>query len=112
MLKRVAVGAAVMFAFAAYPALAANPAHEALLAMSANDQAYFIGSAAGCSGTTVFLMGLGTEPSVRDYAFWSVRCSDGRELVVLIMPDQSGSTQVLDCEVLEAVAGVRCFERF
>jgi hypothetical protein len=45
-------------------------------------------------------------------AFWSVVCGDGSSYAVQIEADSVGSTRVLECSVLKAVAGSSCFTKF
>jgi hypothetical protein len=65
----------------------------------------------GCVGTSAFFMGVGDKGLGRDKAFWSVRCRNGKTFLVQINPDSAGSTGVLECSVLKAIAGTECFKR-
>lgn len=87
-----------------------NAGNDRLLAMSNVEQAYYLGKVIeqGCAGERAFYMGM--EKASRK-AFWSVRCTGGMELAVEISPDANGSTTVLECSVLEAIAHVHCFQK-
>jgi hypothetical protein len=87
-----------------------NVAQDRLAAFTESEQAAFLGEAVqeGCVGTRVFFMGTDHEND----AFWSVGCANGQSYSVEIHPDSTGSTQVLECSVLKAVAGVTCFTKF
>jgi len=86
-----------------------NVAHDRLVAYSVGEQALFLGKTAGegCVGTDAFFMGMDREKD----AFWSVRCANGESYSVEIHPDSTGSTQVLECSILKAVAGTDCFTK-
>jgi hypothetical protein len=45
-------------------------------------------------------------------ASWNVACRNGRAYSVTVYSDTSGSTKVLDCAVLKALAAVECFKKF
>ena len=70
----------------------------ALLAAIVNDR---------CSGTDAFYMGSSGDRQ----AFWSVHCANGRAYQVTVEANATGSTSVMDCAVLKAVADVDCFTR-
>jgi hypothetical protein len=84
-----------------------NPAHDRLMALGASAQALLLGQIAGegCSGDYVFYMGMDKETD----AYWSVRCVNGRSYQVQIKPNATGSTSIMDCDLLKAVANVSCF---
>ncbi|MGA2716010.1 MAG: hypothetical protein ABSG41_23160 [Bryobacteraceae bacterium] len=87
-----------------------NPAHDRLAALGTSAQASLLGQIAGegCSGDSAFYMGMDKETR----AYWSVRCTNGRSYQVQIQPNATGSTSVMDCDVLKTVANVSCFTRF
>jgi hypothetical protein len=89
---------------------APNIANARLLKFSSSEQASFLGLAVGegCRGVKAFYMG----SSKRDEAFWSVKCSDSRKYAVMISPDSTGSTRVMECSLLKAVNAGECFKRF
>src|SRR5262249_10070686 len=87
-----------------------NIANDRLAAMSASEQAMFLGAATaeGCVGTRAFFMGT----SHADHsAFWSVRCKNGKSYLVQIQADSTGSTRVLDCAIYKAVSKMSCFTK-
>jgi hypothetical protein len=86
-----------------------NPAHARMSALSADRQAAALGQVVGegCVGSTAFFQGF----SQAGEAFWNVRCNNGRAYAVKINPDASGSTNVLECEVLKSL-GTECFKKF
>lgn len=45
-------------------------------------------------------------------AFWSVSCVGGVDWQVMIKNTARGDTKVIECSVLRAVGGGRCFTRF
>jgi len=69
-----------------------------------------LGKAAGegCIGNRAFYMGISKDRS----AFWSVGCTDGSSYEVEIAADSVGTTTILECSILRAVAKVNCFEEF
>jgi hypothetical protein len=88
-----------------------NVANDKLLAKTPEDQALYLGVVvnAGCQGTRAFYMGM--SPSDHS-AFWSVACRNRSSYGVQIEADAGGSTRVLECSVLKAVAGTSCFTKF
>ena len=105
-----------------------NPTNDRLLALSQGEQAAALGAMAGegCVGNRAFYMGIfsGTAPhqtkeeqrlaailSMDHSAFWSVGCANGKSYEVEIRADAAGSTKVLDCSVLRAIAKTDCFVR-
>jgi hypothetical protein len=58
--------------------------------------------------TRTFFQGFDSKWS----AFWSVQCSNEKAFNVMIYDDSSGSTRILDCKVLKAVAKMDCFKKF
>jgi hypothetical protein len=47
----------------------------------------------------------------KGYAYWSVRCKDGRSYFVEITPDTKARVTVRDCRALEG-SGKECFKKF
>ena len=43
--------------------------------------------------------------------FWNVACAGGESYVVVIKNDVTGSTRVMSCQRLRAVAGTDCFKK-
>lgn len=108
-----------------------NPTNDKLLALPQSEQASVLGTiaGAGCVGNRAFYMGMfsGVQPGQTkkeqqlaailqmDHshsAFWSVGCTNGASYEVEISVDDAGSTKVVDCSVLKAVAHSDCFVRF
>jgi len=87
-----------------------NVAQDLLVTYTAREQALFLGKAVGegCIGTRAFFMGMDPEKD----AMWSVGCTNGQSYSVEIHPDPNGTTQVLECSVLKALAGTSCFTKF
>jgi len=87
-----------------------NEAHDRLSLLTVDEQASFLGKIIneGCIGSRAFYAGMGDDRS----AFWSVGCTNGKSYQIQINPDARGSTKVLECSVLKAVANTNCFERF
>jgi hypothetical protein len=88
-----------------------NPPHDRLLAMSPDRQAKSLakGIGEGCVGTSAFPMGLTPSGKAKGFAYWSVRCKDGRSFVVQISPD--GKAIATDCRTLQGT-GRECFKKF
>ena len=106
--------AALLAAGSGLTALAAggsgNSANDSLLAMSPEQQAEMLTKGIkGCVGTSPFPMGVTTTGKAKGYAYWSVRCKDGRSFAVQIAPD--AQAVVVDCRVLQA-NGKECFKKF
>lgn len=89
-----------------------NRAHDALLQLSATDQATQLAAivrSAGEScagGSDAYFQGL---YAADNSAFWNIRCSGGTAFSISIAADAGGSTKVLSCNLLQAVAKVQCF---
>lgn len=83
-----------------------NIAHDRLMGLSAAGQALILGQAVdeGCVGDSAFYMGM-----YQQEAMWSVGCTNGKSYEVKLAADAVGTTEVLDCSVLKAVAHVNCF---
>lgn len=95
-------------------AASANEAHEILSRMSEAKRnatfATFMQRSGEPCGTVArtFFMGFDSR---RD-AHWSVACSNKKAFAVMIKNDSAGSTRILDCKVLKAVAKMDCFKKF
>jgi hypothetical protein len=99
---------------AASPAQAAgsgNPVHDRLLSLPPAERATIIGKnvGQGCAGTEAFAMGVTQSGKAKGFAYWSVRCKDGRSFAIQIAP--SAEFSVLDCRALKA-SGKECFKKF
>lgn len=92
----------------------ANKAHSILAGMAEPERRTFFGNYLKNSGeacdsvTKTFFQGL----SKQGEAFWNVRCRNGRTYAVMINNDATGSTRILECEVLKVVGGGECFKKF
>jgi len=90
---------------------ATNPANGYLLSIAPAAQAAMLGEAVGtgCAGRTAFYMGIGETGFAKDKAFWSLRCSDGREFEVEV--DPNGSGKIVECTVMKALHAGSCFKK-
>jgi len=87
-----------------------NSANDSLLAMSPDQQAKMLTKGIkGCAGTSPFPMGVTTTGKAKGYAYWSVRCKDGRSFAIQIAPDSRATPA--DCRALEGT-GKECFKKF
>ena len=48
----------------------------------------------------------------RGNATWNVACSNKKSFAITIYNDSQGSTKILNCAALKAVANVDCFKKF
>ena len=96
---------------AAQKARSGNSINDRLLSMSAAEQATTIAHNVGqnCVGAEAFPMGVTNSGKARGFAYWSVRCKDGRSFAIQIAPN--GETQVVDCRLLKE-NGKECFKKF
>ena len=105
--------AALMAAGRGTAAIAAdpsNPIHERLLEAPPDQQAEVLTKGIkGCAGSSAFPMGVTTSGKAKGYAYWSVRCKDGRSYAVQIAPD--AKMTAVDCKALEG-SGKECFKKF
>ncbi len=83
-----------------------NITHDRLMGLSAAGQAVVLGEAVGegCVGDRAFYMGMHKQESM-----WSVGCTNGRSYMVKLAADALGSSEVLECSTLRAIAHVNCF---
>ena len=87
-----------------------NKANDILLPLPEREKASNLGKVVseGCVGKRAFYMG--TSPTDHS-AFWSLGCKNGKNYLVQINADATGSTKVLDCSVYKAVAKMSCFTK-
>src|SRR6266446_8449274 len=79
-----------------------NPIHERLLAAPPDQQAEVLTKGIkGCAGSSAFPMGVTTSGKAKGYAYWSVRCADGRSFAVQIAPDAKAPWIAADCAALQ-----------
>jgi hypothetical protein len=91
-----------------------NPAHDRVAALSDADRERFFtklfeGGDDPC-GRVIRTFYQGTAKSTNT-AMWSVECSNGRSYSISMMNNATGSTRLLDCRVIKAVAKIDCFTR-
>jgi hypothetical protein len=89
-----------------------NPTNDRLLAMPEAQQAQALGNSLrrGCVGVAAFPMGVTTVGHARGFAYWSVRCKDGKSYAVQI-PPRGKNAVVVDCHALQGT-GRECFKKF
>jgi hypothetical protein len=114
MMKRVVLLVTALIAIGSGKADAAgsgNRVNDRLLSLSAAEQAATIAHNVGqsCVGTEAFAMGVTTAGKAKGFAYWSVRCQDGRSFAIQIAPN--GEFSVVDCQLLKA-NGKQCFKKF
>ncbi len=97
----------------AYSALA-NPAHERLSALSETDRnkilTRFLKSSGESCDAVIRNFHQGSDQSGN--AFWNAGCANNRAFLIKINNDAQGSTRILDCDLLRAVHGGKCFQKF
>jgi hypothetical protein len=113
MLRELVV-AAVLLSGPSFGAVAAeasgNPANDHLLSLPPEDQAKMLTKGIkGCVGESPFPMGVTASGKAKGYAYWSVRCKDGRSFAVQITPKSMATAA--DCRALEGT-GKECFKKF
>ena len=116
MWRGISLLAALVVAGSGLGALAAggsgNSVNDSLLAMSADQQAKALTKGIkGCVGESPFQMGVTATGKAKGYAYWSVRCKDGRSFFIEITPDARARVTANDCRLLEGT-GRECFKKF
>jgi hypothetical protein len=88
-----------------------NRLNDRLLSLPPAEQASTIAGNVGhgCVGTEAFPMGVTANGNAKGFAYWSVRCKDGRSFAVQIAPN--AEMQWVDCQLLKA-NGKECFKKF
>lgn len=92
-----------------------NRAHDLLVQKSGSEQASLLAvtvraSGSGCSAPQrPFFQGLDRTTKT---ATWNLDCGSGDSFSIGVAADASGSTKVVSCSVLAAVANVQCFKTF
>src|SRR5216683_1462530 len=113
MRRRVLLLAALMAAGSGSVAMAAgsgNATNDRLLALPPDQQAAMLTKGIkGCAGESPFPMGVTATGKAKGYAYWSVRCKDGRSFAVQIAPDAKAVLE--ECKALEGT-GKECFKKF
>ena len=97
----------------AWAAGSENPRNDRLLAAAPAERARALGNSfhRGCVGVEAFLMGVTASGRAKGYAYWSVRCKNGKSYVVQIPPNVKSPAVVADCSAL-AGTGRECFKKF
>jgi hypothetical protein len=113
MLRELVV-AAVLLTGPSFGAVAAegsgNPANEHLLSLPPEEQAKMLTKGIkGCVGESPYPMGVTASGKAKGYAYWSVRCKDGRSFAVQITPKSLATAA--DCRALQGT-GKECFKKF
>lgn len=90
-----------------------NPRNDRLLALPEAQVAQALGNSfrRGCVGVEAFPMGVTATGRAKGYAYWSVRCKNGKAYVVQIPPNPKTAPIVADCQAL-AGTGHECFKKF
>jgi hypothetical protein len=98
---------------AAGAASSGNPRNDRLLALPQPQVAQALGNSfrRGCIGVEAFPMGVTSSGRAKGYAYWSVRCKNGKSYVVQIPPNSKIPPLVEDCSVLQGT-GHECFKKF
>ncbi len=89
----------------------ANPIHDKLMALSErerNEKLRDVVQDEGCRVTRSFFRGLDKAAN----AFWNVACSNRKTFSIMIRNDSQGSTRILECDVIKAMGGPECFQKF
>lgn len=90
-----------------------NSRNDRLLALPQAQVAQALGNSfhRGCTGIEAFPMGVTASGHARGYAYWSIRCKNGKSYVVQIPPNPKSPPMVADCSVLQGT-GHECFKKF
>lgn len=88
-----------------------NSTNDILLALAPDRQAASLANSIGhgCVGISAFPMGVTRTGAAKGFAYWSVRCKDGRSFAIQINP--AGQAIAIDCQSLQAT-GRECFKKF
>ena len=80
-----------------------NPRNDRLLAAPEAQRAAALGNSfhRGCVGVEAFPMGVTTSGRAKGYAYWSVRCKNGKSYAVQIPPNVRNPAVVVDCQSLQ-----------
>ncbi len=93
----------------------ANKLNAEILALPPDGQADLLGKAVApaCDGRFAFHMGEAAYDGFPEgTAFWTLRCADLREYVVIIPPDSTGNVKYADCGAFKSYGPMKCFQRF
>jgi mitochondrial fission protein ELM1 len=91
----------------------ANQAHDIISTMQEAKRnetlsRFMSKSGESCKVTQSFFQGVDSKKS----AFWNVACTSKKAYVIMMNNDSSGSTKILDCKAMKAVAKTDCFKKF
>ena len=86
--------------------ISSNRTDNALNAASITDRAGAFSHIVHCNVIQTYRMGMQKSSAT---AFWSTKCARGESYVVSILPDENGSTKIVDCETFSAVTKLECF---
>ena len=92
----------------------ANPAHNQIANLSEAERLKLFAKALNSSGDScpsairTFYQG-GDKNGT---AFWNIKCSNGKAYLIQVSNNATGSTKVLDCEVLKRMNAGTCFKPF
>jgi hypothetical protein len=105
--------AVIAMAGAARAAGLGNPRNDRLLAIPESERAQVLGKMLrrGCVGVEAFPMGVTASGRAKGYAYWSVRCQNGKSYAVQIPPSVKTPAVTVDCTVLRGT-GHECFKKF
>jgi ribosomal protein S28E/S33 len=90
-----------------------NPRNDRLLALPEPQVAAALGNSfhRGCVGVEAFPMGVTATGRAKGYAYWSVRCQNGKSYAVQIPRNVKTPITVVDCQALQGT-GHECFKKF
>jgi hypothetical protein len=92
----------------------ANPAHDALMSMSADGRSQMLSKLLARSGeacpTALRSFHQGSDKSGN--AFWNVECSTHQSFIVMVNNDATGSTKILSCSITKTLGLTPCFQKF
>ena len=96
---------------AALAAGSGNSINDRLLTFPPAEQARLIANnvGQGCVGAEAFPMGVTRAGKAKGFAYWSLRCQDGRSFAIQIAPN--AEMQWVDCRLLKD-SGKECFKKF
>lgn len=92
----------------------ANPAHDRLINMSNPDRNVFLtkflkASGENCASVTRnFYQGADKQGN----AFWNAACRSGKSYVIMIYNNSTGSSKIMECDMLRKMGAVPCFKKF
>lgn len=96
-----------------FGSVVANPAHERLMQLNENQRqqllsSYMQKSGEQCAVTRTFYQGATDNGDV----IWNVQCKGGEAFAILIKNDASGSSTILECDLLKKIKAGDCFKKF